>query len=136
MPMVEISNGELADKWTILEIKVSLLTNPAQLKNLSIEVSRLEPMARELSENSEVRFLINQLKETNLTIWNLMEKLYKLNTKMKLEYVELTIEITQHNQRRAFLKKEIDVLSKSSFTEAKSFFENPSFVLKKVKNEP
>jgi len=136
MPMVEISDGELADKWTILQIKASLLTNPNQLNNLSIEASRLEPMAKELSKNSEVRFLIAQLKETNLIIWNLMEKLYELNTQMKLEYVELTIEITEYNQRRAFLKKEIDVLSQSSFSEAKSFFENPAFVMSKVKNEP
>jgi len=133
--MVEISNGELADKWTILEIKTSLLTNPNQLNNLSIEISRLEPMARELSENAEVRFLITQLKETNLIIWNLMEKLYTLNTQMKAEYVELTLEITEYNQRRAFLKKEIDALSQSSFTEAKSFFENPEFVIVKVKSD-
>jgi len=131
MPIVEISNGELADKWTILEIKTAVLTNPDQLNNLSIESSRLEPLVRELSENSEVQSLISQLKDTNMIIWNLMEKLYELNADMKSEYVWLTIEITEFNQRRAFLKKEIDDLSQSSFTEAKSFFENPAFVIRK-----
>ena len=131
MPFVEISNGELADKWTILEIKSTLLKNPNQLNNLSIESSRLEPLVKALFANSEVRSLITQLKDTNMIIWNLMEKLYELNINMKSENVALTIEITEFNQKRAFLKKEIDALSQSSFTEAKSFFENPAFVIKK-----
>jgi hypothetical protein len=131
MPVVEISNGELADKWTILQIKAALLTSPGQLNNLSIETSKLEPMVTILCENSEVRLLIIQLKETNLMIWNLMEKLYELNRQINSEYIELTHEITEFNQKRAFLKKEIDTVSQSLFTEAKSFFENPAFVLRK-----
>ena len=95
MPFVEISNGELADKWTILEIKSTLLKNPNQLNNLSIESSRLEPLVKALFANSEVRSLITQLKDTNMIIWNLMEKLYELNINMKSENVALTIEITE-----------------------------------------
>lgn len=129
MPIVEISNGELADKWTIIEIKNSQLTNPDQLQNLSIEASRLRPMVLELSRNDAVKLLITDLKNTNLVIWHLMEKIYESHLKIDSDYLALTLSITKQNQKRAFLKKEIDVLSQSSFTEAKSFFENSSFVI-------
>jgi hypothetical protein len=135
MPLVEISNGELADKWTIIQIKTGLLVNPDQLKNLSIEASRLEPLVNELSANAEVQSLISRLKDTNLVIWNLMEKLYELHSDLNASYLSLTIEITEYNQKRAFLKKEIDTLSKSSFTEAKSFFENAAFVINPNAND-
>ena len=135
MPFVEVSNGELADKWTIIEIKTALLLNPDQLKNLSIEASGLEPMIMELKANSSVRLLIAQLKETNLVIWKLMEKLYELHADIDSTYLWLSIEITEYNQKRAFLKKEIDALSQSSFSEAKSFFENPGFIINSHKIE-
>ena len=128
MPQVEISNGELADKWTIIEIKTALLSNPDQLHNLSIEASCLKPAVMQLQENDKVQVLISELKETNLIIWHLMEKLYKLHSQVSSDYIESTIKITDQNQRRAFLKKEIDTLSQSTFTEAKSFFENPTIV--------
>ena len=135
MPFVEVSNGELADKWTIIEIKTALLGNPDQLKNLSIEASGLEPMIMELKANSSVRLLIAQLKETNLVIWKLMERLYQLHADIDSTYLSLSIEITEYNQKRAFLKKEIDALSQSSFSEAKSFFENPGFIINSHKIE-
>ena len=135
MPFVEVSNGELADKWTIIEIKTALLLNPDQLKNLSSEASGLEPMIMELKANSSVRLLIAQLKETNLVIWKLMEKLYELHADIDSTYLWLSIEITEYNQKRAFLKKEIDALSQSSFSEAKSFFENPGFIINSHKIE-
>lgn len=135
MPFVEVSNGELADKWTIIEIKTALLVNPDQLKNLSIEASGLEPMIMELKANSSVRLLIAQLKETNLVIWKLMERLYELHADIDSTYLSLSIEITEYNQKRAFLKKEIDALSQSSFSEAKSFFENPGFIINSHKIE-
>ena len=129
MPIVEISNGELADKWTIIEIKESLLTSPDQLQNLSIEASWLKPMVMELIQNFHILPLIVELKETNLLIWHLMEQLYGMPPQVTSTYVTLTNDITVQNQRRAFLKKEIDKLSHSAFSEAKSFFENPILVI-------
>ena len=89
----------------------------------------------ELKANSSVRLLIAQLKETNLVIWKLMEKLYELHADIDSTYLWLSIEITEYNQKRAFLKKEIDALSQSSFSEAKSFFENPGFIINSHKIE-
>jgi hypothetical protein len=135
MPNIEISNGELADKWTIIQIKISMLNNQDQLQELAKEALCLKPFVAELSQNSKVSLLIEELRETNQIIWNLMEKLYELHLKMNAEYVQLTLDITHFNQKRAFQKKEIDILSKSNLKEAKSFFENPLFVINEKKND-
>jgi hypothetical protein len=135
MPNIEISNGELADKWTIIQIKISMLNNPDQLQELTKEASCLKPFLIELSRDNKVDSLIKELKNTNQIIWNLMEKIYELHVNMNTEYVTLTLDITRFNQKRAFLKKEIDILSKSNLKEAKSFFENPTFVIDEKKND-
>jgi hypothetical protein len=135
MPKIEISNGELADKWTIIQIKISMLNNPDQLQDLTQEASCLKPFVIELSRENKVDLLIEELKDTNQIIWNLMEKIYELHLKMNTEYVELTLNITRLNQKRAFLKREIDILSKSNLKEAKSFFENTTFVIDEKKND-
>jgi hypothetical protein len=57
-------------------------------------------------------------------IWHLMESLYAITQPQNSQYVELTLEITKLNQKRAFIKKKIDQLSDSTLTEAKSYFEN------------
>jgi hypothetical protein len=135
MPNIEISNGELADKWTIIQIKISMLNNPDQQQELAKEVSCLIPFLIELSRDNKVDLLIEELKDTNQIIWNLMEKIYELHLEMNAEYVKLTLDITRFNQKRAFLKREIDILSKSNLKEAKSFFENPTFVIHEKKND-
>jgi hypothetical protein len=73
--------------------------------------------------------LIDDLYKCNLTIWHSMEDLYKLKPPFDQKYVEITVLITKLNQRRALLKNEIDKVSNSKFTEAKSFFENKSYIL-------
>jgi hypothetical protein len=37
MPVIKVSNGELADKWTINQIKSSLLKDSKQLHSLYLE---------------------------------------------------------------------------------------------------
>ena len=129
MPTVEISNGELADKWTILKIKREQLKDPSQIHNIIIESEALISQVKDLRNHERITDLIDDLYKSNLSIWHLMEDLYKLKVPYEEKYVELTIQITKQNQRRAFLKKEIDKVSNAKFTEAKSFFENNSYIL-------
>ena len=129
MPKVEISNGELADKWTILNIKCEQLNNPTQISNAKLESEALMFQVQELQCYEGVRELIANLYEVNLEIWHLMENLYRLKPPFDEKYVKLTVDITKQNQRRAFLKKDIDRVSKAQFTEAKSFFEDNSYIV-------
>ena len=129
MPKVEISNGELADKWTILKIKSERLNNPTQIQITTLELEAILFQVQEMQIHEGINKLIVNLYEVNLEIWNLMEDLYKLEAPYDEKYVELTLNITKQNQNRAFLKKEIDKISNAQFTETKSFFENDSYIL-------
>ena len=123
MPIIEVSNGELADKWSINQIKSSLLRDSTQLHILQLEYLSLAPEVEKLFQIKHVKSEVMILKETNLMIWHLMESLYAIMQSQDSLYIELTIEITELNQKRAFIKKKIDQLSNSTLTEAKSYFE-------------
>ena len=68
-----ISIGELVDKITILEIKKNKLQN-SKLKNVLKELSFL----RKLMERQQIEItddLFTQLKEINLTLWNIEDQI-------------------------------------------------------------
>ena len=128
MPIVEVSHGEIVDKWTILEIKSVRLLDAEQLKNVKREMNAMSPSIQQFI--GYILKLHKDLFETNLKIWNLMDELYKINESYGIQYVKITIEITRLNQKRSFIKKEIDNFCNSDFSEAKSYFENEDQVVK------
>ena len=128
MPIVEVSHGEIVDKWTILEIKSVRLLDAEQLKNVKREMNAMSPSIQQFI--GSILKLHKDLFETNLKIWNLMDELYKINESYGIQYVKITIEITRLNQKRSFIKKEIDNFCNSDFSEAKSYFENEDQVVK------
>ena len=50
---VEVSNGELLDKLTILELKMKNITDTNKLTNIYTEFNELNPLAKQLFENNE-----------------------------------------------------------------------------------
>lgn len=129
MPRVEVSNGELLDKWTILQIKLERLKDVHQLDNVTRELASLESEVNLVSLNEKVMTIRGSLFSINLDIWDLMEKIYLKGNSSDAEYLQLTLEITILNQKRAFAKKAIDIESRSLLSESKSFFEDSDKVL-------
>lgn len=128
MPKVEISFGEVADKWTILEIKCESLVDEGQIRNVTNEKFGLQETIDQLVAVPGVKEQLDKLLATNRTIWDQMDEIYELK-KAGPRYAELTFEITVENQRRAFLKREIDRLMNSEFREEKSYFVKPNQVV-------
>lgn len=128
MPKVEISFGEVADKWTILEIKCERLVNEGQIRNVINEKFGLQETIDQLVAVPGVQEQLEKLLATNRTIWDQMDEIYELK-KAGPRYSDLTFEITVENQRRAFLKREIDRLMNSEFHEEKSYFVKPNQVV-------
>ena len=48
---VEVSNGELLDKLTILELKLTNITNVQKLSNIQKEHDELSPLADQLFDS-------------------------------------------------------------------------------------
>jgi hypothetical protein len=124
MPRIEVSFGELIDKYTILEIKYENLQGTSQKATVAIELATLEPDLESILRNERVLGFTAELKKVNLNIWFLMDELYSLEGP-SAEYAQLTWDITIQNQTRAFLKKGIDSEMNSKFSEEKSFFSQP-----------
>jgi hypothetical protein len=121
MPLIEVSFGELVDKYTILEIKSEHLVRDSQKAVVTTELNSLKKDLDKCLLNENVPSIARELKSVNLKIWFLMDELYSLDAP-SAEYAQLTWDITIQNQKRAFLKKSIDFEMNSRFSEEKSFF--------------
>jgi hypothetical protein len=122
MPIVEVSVGELLDKWSILEIKKFKLIKDSQQANILREMNALRETCYKYLEHDEILSAYELLYKVNLRIWDGMDELYELDTNLSQHYINLTNEITELNKERAYLKKKIDKASNSDFSEEKSYF--------------
>ena len=118
-----ISIGELVDKITILEIKKNKLQN-SKLANVSKELSFL----RKLIEKHQIEItddLFTQLKEINLTLWNIEDqiRIKEKNKEFDNTFIELARSVYFKNDKRAEIKKSINRLSNSEITEEKFYSE-------------
>ena len=116
-----ISIGELVDKITILEIKKIKLQN-SKLENVLKELSFL----RKLMEKHQIEItddLFTQLKEINLTLWNIEDqiRIKEKNKEFDNIFIELARSVYFKNDKRAEIKKRINRLSNSEITEEKSY---------------
>ena len=118
-----ISIGELVDKITILEIKKNKLQN-SKLENVLKELSFL----RKLMEKHQIEItddLFTQLKEINLTLWNIEDqiRIKEKNKEFDNIFIELARSVYFKNDKRAEIKKSINLLSNSEITEEKFYSE-------------
>ena len=118
-----ISIGELVDKITILEIKKNKLQD-SKLENILKELSFL----RKLMERHQIEItddLFTQLKEINLTLWNIEDQIRvkEKNKEFDNTFIELARSVYFKNDKRAEIKKSINRLSNSEITEEKFYEE-------------
>ena len=116
-----ISIGELIDKITILEIKKNKLQHP-NLENVLKELSFL----RKLMEKHQIEItddLFTQLKEINLTLWNIEDqiRIKEKNKEFDNTFIELARSVYINNDKRAEIKKSINRLFNSEITEEKFY---------------
>ena len=123
MPLINVSTGELLDKWSILEIKLSEFTSHEKKSIISTEMEYLKQDVHCLLELSEVNTQYLRLKLVNLQIWRGMDSLYAFDKNLKDDFIALTNEITELNMQRAHIKRAIDLLTRSQIMETKSFID-------------
>ena len=118
-----ISIGELLDKITILEIKKNKLQN-SKLKNVLKELSFLKGLIGEHKININDD-LFSQLKEINLSLWNIEDqiRIKEKNKEFDNTFIELARSVYLNNDKRAEIKKSINLLSNSEITEEKIYTE-------------
>lgn len=121
---IEISVGEALDRKTILEIKTSKIRKKDELKLAKDELDALDKRLAEHGVNinsPQVFSIFKKLRDANLQMWNAMQQIYD-STEFNQVTTKITLDIIEINKQRAFLKREIDQIYKSSYSETKSFF--------------
>jgi hypothetical protein len=68
---IEISNGELLDKLSILEIKEKNISDPTKLENIKNEFNELKPLANIIFNDfsPQIKDLYSRLSEVNNELW-------------------------------------------------------------------
>lgn len=123
MPVIEVSNGELLDRVSVLEIKRAQLSASVQLAFVESELEGLIDCANSLLAMNEVARLYELLMRTNQEIWDGMQFIYDTEAQWNEQLTHVTLSIIELNKRRAQLKRDIDVATGSDQREAKTFFE-------------
>lgn len=121
---VEIAPGELIDKITILEIKLERMTDEEKLRNVRIEWETLSAARDAAAASSdELDALTRDLKEVNEKLWVIEDDIRdcERNGDFGETFVKLARAVYVTNDKRAQLKKDINVLLGSRIVEEKSY---------------
>jgi hypothetical protein len=118
---IDVSNGELADKLSILEIKASRIDDPIKLQNINKELKHIQEAALKIL--AECKSEYTKLKEINESLWDIENAIreFERNQDFEQEFIETARKVYMLNDVRAALKKEINIITKSDLSEEKSY---------------
>ena len=89
MPSIQVSTGELLDKWSILEIKLIQFESNEKKEIIRIEMTILEGAVSDLFLDENVKNLYFELKDVNFEIWKGMDLLYDFDKANKDGFIRL-----------------------------------------------
>lgn len=118
---IEVSVGEIIDKLSILKIKTSFINDEEKLKNVRKEYDYLNDIVFNQMKINESDFL--SLVTVNQRLWE-VEDLIRVKEKNKefdSEFIELARSVYFTNDKRAEIKKNINLKYDSLFVEEKSY---------------
>ena len=120
----EISPGELLDKISILEIKLEKIKDANDHQEINKEYKILKDAQNSCLEfNEEINNLFKKIKEVNLKLWDIEDKLRisEKNKEFDKNFIELSRGVYLNNDKRAKIKLEINKLLNSNIREIKKY---------------
>lgn len=122
---VEVSNGELLDKLSILELKLSNIKDDKKLINIKNEYSGLNPLCDNLFTHygGALKELYSNLSKINEELWKIEDDIRECerNKDFGDEFIALARAVYFTNDKRSDVKKSINLLTESGFVEEKSY---------------
>jgi hypothetical protein len=118
-----VSWGELVDKITILQIKSDRMSDPEKLANVRKELGLLTEKLGVHAENVEVARLTRQLYDVNAALWDIEDDIRECENAADFgeTFVKLARAVYITNDKRADLKREVNVALGSGLMEEKSY---------------
>ena len=120
--LTEISEGELLDKITILEIKLKEIKDHQLIKEVQKEYEILTNIRnKNIKDNKVVNDLYIQLKIVNKKIWDIenIKRNYEKNKIFDEQFINISREEYKANDERAKIKSKINNLLDSNIKEVK-----------------
>jgi hypothetical protein len=122
---IEVSNGEILDKITILVIKSKMITDPIKLKNINNELDELIPFLDIVGYKTNVTVydLVTELETVNEKLWVVEDKLRDKERSKQFdeEFIQLARDVYFTNDERARIKKRLNEVTYSKLVEEKSY---------------
>ena len=121
---VPASVGELFDKITILEIKKKKIKDKEKLKHVNAELNLLNKVVTKKKINKrKILKSINALKSINLKLWNVEDKLRKLEKEKSFKslFIQKARSVYILNDKRSVMKNNINIETNSDVNEVKSY---------------
>ena len=118
------SPGELVDKITILEIKAAKISEKVKQSNILYELGVLMKSYEEnITLSVKLTDLKRELKKVNESLWDIEDDIRSCERKSDFgsDFIELARNVYFENDRRASLKKDINILLGSKIIEEKSY---------------
>jgi hypothetical protein len=118
---IEVSNGELIDKLTILEIKREKITDDAKLLNIKKEYDQLVGVVKKIINLDDPLYV--KLKEVNQKLWEIEDRIrdYEKRQEFGKAFVETARMVYFTNDLRARIKHDINLKTGSDLIEEKSY---------------
>lgn len=121
---VQTSPGEFLDKLAILEIKAERITDAVKLANVERERDLLRATwAASPLAGRDVAALVGELRRVNEALWDIEDRirLKESARAFDAEFIELARSVYRTNDRRAAIKRELNVALGSTLIEEKSY---------------
>lgn len=121
----KVSYGEFLDKLTILQIKSERISDQHKLNNVKNELEELNATwsTRKASLDQDVDVEIKALKKINEELWEIEDAIREKEKMREFDeaFVQLARAVYVTNDKRAEIKKQINIKLGSALIEEKSY---------------
>ena len=122
---IEVSNGELLDKISILELKLLKIKDKEKLVNIQKEFDVLNPLCVELFEKfgGQLQNHYLELARINGLLWDIEDWIRDCEREKRFdaEFIQLARSVYVTNDQRSEVKKLINKTTGSDLVEEKSY---------------
>jgi hypothetical protein len=118
---IQVSNGEIIDKLTIIQIKLERIKDKTKLANLQKEYDELIKEASSILSTSDP--LYKALYGINCELWDIEDHIRDLerNKDFGDDFIQTARAVYFRNDKRSEVKREINLKTSSGLMEEKSY---------------
>lgn len=118
---IEVSNGEIMDKLSIIQIKLERINDESKLLNLRNEYEVLRKAADSILSTDDPLYI--SLYDVNCELWDIEDHIRDLERGKDFgaDFVQTARLVYFKNDRRSEIKREINIKTSSGLIEEKSY---------------